>query len=100
MPISTVPATGTQPLTIVVSGNFEFGEHEAFRACYRALPPGTPVVVDLSAARYMDSSALGMLLLLRRHAGETPASVRLVDVPPAIRRILDIARFDTLFHIR
>ncbi len=99
MSIRAVPPSGGQPLTIEVTGRFEFPDHEAFRKAYAELPAETPVVVDFRLAEYMDSSALGMLLLLRRRAEEGGARVRLVNVPPPIRRILDIARFETLFEI-
>jgi anti-anti-sigma factor len=56
-------------------------------------------VVDLQATDYMDSSALGMLLVLRERAGGDRAQIRIVNCKPEIRRILDIARFGQLFQI-
>ncbi len=51
-------------------------------------------------ATYLDSSALGMLLLLRDHAGGDAAEVRIVNCNPDVRKILTISNFEQLFEIR
>ena len=48
---------------------------------------------------YMDSSALGMLLLLRDHAGGDTAEVQVVNSNSDVRKILGISNFDKLFDI-
>jgi HptB-dependent secretion and biofilm anti anti-sigma factor len=98
MPIETSTEAGARVL-IVVSGRLDFPRHSELRRIYEAHPPGTAFDVDLSAAEYLDSSALGMLLLLRRHAGDDQEGVRLLRPGPAVRRILGIANFDRLFRI-
>ncbi|MNJ01264.1 hypothetical protein D3C73_1608430 [compost metagenome] len=57
------------------------------------------MVVDLKDATYLDSSALGMLLLLRDHAGGDESDVRLVNSSTDVRKILAISNFDKLFDI-
>ena len=47
----------------------------------------------------MDSSALGMLLLLREFAGGDDADIQLVSPNAEIRNVLDIANFGKLFTI-
>jgi len=56
-------------------------------------------IVDLKDATYLDSSALGMLLLLRDHAGGETAHVRIVNCNPDVRKILTISNFEQLFNI-
>ena len=56
--------------------------------------------VDMRDATYLDSSALGMLLLLRDHAGGDAAEVRIVNCNPDVRKILTISNFEQLFEIR
>jgi anti-anti-sigma factor len=56
-------------------------------------------VVDLKEATYLDSSALGMLLLLRDHVGGDDAEVQVVNTSPDVRKILAISNFDKLFDI-
>ena len=48
---------------------------------------------------YLDSSALGMLLLLRDHAGGDQAEVEIVNCSPDVKKILTISNFDQLFKI-
>jgi len=82
-----------------VEGRFDFNMHREFREAYQDDPPGLAYEVDLAGAEYLDSSALGMLLLLREHAGGDGARVRLRGCRPAVRRILEIANFHELFQI-
>ncbi|MCY1442851.1 STAS-domain containing protein [compost metagenome] len=56
-------------------------------------------VVDLKGATYLDSSALGMLLLLRDHAGGDQAQISLIHCNADVRKILSISNFQQLFDI-
>ena len=56
-------------------------------------------MVDLGGATYLDSSALGMLLLLRDHAGGDRAEVRLINGNDDVRKVLSISNFQQLFVI-
>ncbi len=96
---STVSDNGNK-VTIAVSGKFDFQLYDDFRSAYVDTPGvGVEYVVDLSGADYLDSSALGMLLLLREHAGGEGARIRIVNASPEVRKILDVANFGKLFDI-
>ena len=56
-------------------------------------------MVDLKEATYLDSSALGMLLLLRDHAGGDESDIRVVNSSTDVKKILAISNFDKLFDI-
>jgi len=87
-------------LTISINGRFDFSAHQAFRDSYEKLTP-TPseIVVDMVDTTYLDSSALGMLLLLRDHAGGDSANITLRNCNEDIRKILTISNFEQLFRI-
>jgi anti-anti-sigma factor len=86
--------------TIRIHDNFDFDVHRQFRNAYCDAPGrGKTFVVDLLEAPTMDSSALGMLLLLREHAGGDGADVRIVNCNDETRNILKVASFDGLFRI-
>lgn len=88
-------------VTITVSGRFDFGAHHEFRTAYERFGKEAGVYeVDLGDATYLDSSALGMLLLLRDYAGGEAARVRLKRPNPDVRKILAISNFDKLFDIQ
>ena len=100
MAISTQLSADGQELTIAIQGRFDFGAHQAFRDAYERVD-GTPkrYQVDLQGTPYLDSSALGMLLLLRDHAGGDHAQIRLLNCNGDVRKILAISNFEQLFQI-
>ena len=89
-----------EKLTIAIQGRFDFSSHKEFRDCYEELSESPKrYEVDMGAANYIDSSALGMLLLLRDHAGGDQSEVEIVNCNPDVRKILTISNFDQLFTI-
>jgi HptB-dependent secretion and biofilm anti anti-sigma factor len=100
MAITSLPSPDGQELTIVIQGRFDFGAHQEFRDAYeRASLSPERYIVDLKGTTYLDSSALGMLLLLRDHAGGEQAQIRLLNCNPDVRKILAISNFEQLFQI-
>ncbi len=87
--------------TITISGRFDFGSHKEFREAYRNAPSGSgnTYIIDMSSTEYIDSSALGMLLLLREHAGGDNANVTIKGCRKEINDILNVSNFDKLFKI-
>jgi len=57
------------------------------------------IQIDLANVSYMDSSALGMLMLLNERVGEVGKTVTLYKPNPKVRQILDIAKMGNLFKI-
>ncbi|WP_295402943.1 STAS domain-containing protein [uncultured Thiocystis sp.] len=87
-------------VTIAIDGRFDFAQHKAFRDAYRDIDPKSKTfVVDLSGASYLDSSALGMLLLLRDFAGGDAGRVAISGCGEDVRRVLKIANFEKLFNL-
>ena len=87
-------------LTIKITERFDFSMQQDFRSAYKSSSDNiSDITLDLSHADYMDSSALGMLLLLREHAGNEQASIQLTGCQPTIRQILAISNFEKLFDI-
>ena len=100
MSISSHVSDDGKTITIKVDGRFDFSVHRDFRSAYSQLEPAqSNYVIDLTRTEYMDSAALGMLLVLRERAGNDPSKVKLVGCKPEIQQILDISRFDQLFTI-
>lgn len=89
--------------TIRLQGRFDFDVHRAFREAFKtalAANDVREVEIDLSGVTYMDSSALGMLLLSRENASTVGKTVALARPTEAVRKILDVANFQKLFTIR
>lgn len=101
MAIDTNYDSVTNALTIKVSGRFDFGVHQNFRKAVEQITLKMKfIVVDLSATNYMDSSALGMLLVLRDKAMSNQQTVKLLNAKSDVRKILEIANFDKLFTLQ
>lgn len=88
--------------TLRLVGRFDFKAHREFREAVEKLlaeSSGRSVKVDMADVSYLDSSALGMLLMLRDKAKAASRDVALVGVNGNVRQVLDIANFSKLFTI-
>lgn len=100
MGVTTNLSDDKKHLTIKVDGRFDFSQHTDFRAAYKDLNLArADIVIDLSGTDYVDSSALGMMLLLKEFAETCDSTVRIRTSKEAIREILTIASFDKIFKI-
>ncbi|MDP1904775.1 MAG: STAS domain-containing protein [Pseudomonadota bacterium] len=87
---------------ISLSGRFVFHSHRSFREAYeQALARSDTRVIqlDLGKVEYLDSSALGMLLLLKEKAEAVGNTVQLREVKGVVRQVLEIANFQKIFQI-
>ncbi|WP_144395176.1 STAS domain-containing protein [Pleionea sediminis] len=95
----TSNASGNE-LTIKVNGKFDFSCHQEFRSSYEGSDSRPEkYIVDLGETSYLDSSALGMLLLLRDYAGGDSAQIHIKNCSPEIKKILSISNFEQLFDV-
>lgn len=100
MAISVRVSDDKQGATIKMVGRFDFGCHQDFKHAYSQFDPmSARITVDLSATDYMDSAALGMLLVLRERAGGDASDITLKGCSADIQKILDVSRFAELFNI-
>lgn len=101
MSVQASLAGNGRELTIKVDGRFDFSAHQEFREAYEGVSRDVKsFIVDLGGTSYLDSSALGMLLLLRDHAGGDSAEVQIVNCNQDVRKILTISNFEQLFKIQ
>lgn len=84
-------------LTIGIVGRFDFEMVQEFRNAY-ADKSAASYVIDMRSTEHMDSSALGMLLNMRKSLGDS-ASISIINCRPQIKKILTISRFDKKFKI-
>ncbi|MDX1796038.1 MAG: STAS domain-containing protein [Hydrogenovibrio sp.] len=89
-----------QNVNIEISGNFDISYYDDFnRTINENLETASRFVIDLAQATYMDSSALGMLLMLREKTHSDASRVELVNVNDDVMKILKVAKFEQLFSI-
>jgi len=96
----SINSSDNKSATIKINGRFDFSLHNEFRKSYKDVVLNNgEYSVDLGGTDYLDSSALGMLLLLKEHAESQSSLVRLVNFNDEIKEILTIASFDKLFTL-
>lgn len=87
-------------LTIKIAGRFDFGVNQQMReATNQVVTDLRQIVVDLSATEYLDSSALGMLLVLRDKFAADKNQIVISGARAEVKKILSIANFDKLFTL-
>jgi anti-anti-sigma factor len=89
---------GDGSVTLHISGRFSFACYADFHAAISET--STPrYTIDLSEAEYLDSSALGMLLLLRERVGNDASRVSISGAKGQPSEVLKLANFGRLFTI-
>ena len=86
---------------IKLSGVFTFESHRDFKeATTSALArEGLEAIdIDFGAVEYIDSAALGMLLLLNERAGGR--KITLINCKGTVKAVLDVANFGKIFEIK
>lgn len=87
---------------IKLSGRFDFSSHRDFRQGYEEILNTSglkQLVLDMDSVEYIDSSALGMLLLLREKALNVNLDIILKNCRGPVRQVLEVANFNRLFKI-
>lgn len=96
MGVTVDKSSDEKTVTVKVDGRFDFSVHKDFRNSYKDFDAGVNYRVNLSKTEYLDSSALGMLLLLKKHSTNNVV----IESPNAeVSRVLSIANFDKVFSI-
>jgi anti-sigma B factor antagonist len=84
---------------LAVAGELDLATVPALKDALAQLE-GTPALeLDLSGVSFMDSSGLRALLTARRDAQAAGRRLRLVAVPPAVSRVLELTRTAALFDL-
>jgi len=86
-------------LTISVDGRFDYSCYRDFKNSYLTQKIDVQkYVVDFDNTTFIDSSALGMLLLLKDFVGDEK-SIILLNAKNKVKEALDVAMFGQIFHM-
>ena len=88
---------------INMQGRFDFQVHREFKEAYIPLldnPAVREIEVEMSRVDYLDSSALGMLMLLNERAKAVNKPVALLNTSGVVSQVLEVANFSKIFNIR
>ena len=99
MAITVMKSDDGKTITIKLPGEFDFRAHREFRNTHKDPDSSTHYILDFSLTEHIDSSALGMLLLMREELGNDDAKVKIVNCRPNIKKLLEMASFHQLFDV-
>lgn len=102
MSIQSSISSDSSTLTITIEGRFDATSLDDFRRSYENIDAGSvkDYEVDLKDTVHLDSSALGMLLVLRDFAGGDQAQIKILNCSPEVKKIFSISSFTQLFDIQ
>jgi len=89
--------------TINLPHNFDVNAQSHFRqACSGVLGDARVKVieVDFNDVRYIDSAALGSLLMLRERAEQVARNIVITKCPPQVMKVFTMANFHRIFNIQ
>ena len=89
--------------TLATEERFDFGFHREFLGKsrdYLACSDTAGIVVDMSRTRYIDSSALGMLIQLKKKCDAAGKALAIAHPQGAVKDTLEIANIHKLIPIR
>lgn len=86
---------------VQVKGRLTFSDHKTFRDIVKSLDShrNKNWVIELSGLDFIDSAGLGMLLIVRDAAAAHSAKVVLRGAREQAKRLIQVARFDSLFTV-
>lgn len=92
-------ADGNCQLALI--GNFTFSDNGKFREIAQNIDSSKPksLVADLSRLEFIDSAALGMLLLLNDKASRDGFKITLVGAKGQVKKMLQLSNFGQIFTI-
>lgn len=89
-----------QGVILVMDGRFDFGARKTFKEMVdKAVELKLPVVLDLSKVIFLDSSALGLLVISHQMCKSKEIPLYLVNPQTYVRQVLDLANVAKIIPI-
>jgi anti-anti-sigma factor len=88
--------------TVVLHGLFNFASHADIKPIVYPLLEQADlkeICMDMTDVSYLDSSALGLLLVFKEMGGQKGKTISIRNPSPQVLKILKIVKFETLFKI-
>ena len=85
---------------VLISGSFTFSDHDTFFEVVSMIKTGYEkrVVLNMSECEFLDSAALGMLVIAHDEAVAKKVNLVIKGVQGKVKDVLYAARFDTLYE--
>ena len=88
-----------QELILTLIGDFDVHLYDEFNRAYSPyIDQVTHYKIDFASVNYIDSAAIGLLLLLRQKAQSHDAEITLVNISPNLSDVFNIKQISELFN--
>jgi len=87
-------------LELALSGKFTFADNKTFNDVIDEIESYKNIVIDMGKVDFIDSAALGILLLMRDKCEKSATSLEIRNPKGQVKQMFDISRFGDLFNIR
>jgi HptB-dependent secretion and biofilm anti anti-sigma factor len=90
-------------MTLALTGRFTFTDYQSFRDVLGALANAQSVdtlVVDLAGLDFIDSSAIGMLMVANDEAKARRQKMTIINARAQVAKALEIVAIDQVIHIQ
>ncbi len=86
-------------IEVQISGSFTFRDHDTFFEVVSMIKTGynKKMVFDFSECDFLDSAALGMLVIAHDEASAKDVAISIKGAKGKVKDVLYAARFDTLY---
>jgi len=100
MQITSTLSDDKTTLTIHIKDRFVYEERKAFRKAYQNLPiPPEGYILDLDECTFIDSAALGMILILFEQSKCANSNFKIIKAPPDVYELFKISKFTEIMDI-
>jgi anti-anti-sigma factor len=86
-------------LELALTGKFTFADNQIFNNLLDEMAQYKKIIIDLGGVEFIDSAALGILLLVRDKCDKTATNLKLKNPKGQVKQMFDISRFGDLFNI-
>ena len=96
-----VDARDNGEMVLILDEVFDFKKVDSFRKTYESIDSSAAKILNINFCntKYMDSSALGMLLNVQSYFKDHNIKIKITNTNDQIKKILSISRFDQRFTI-
>lgn len=95
----SIKETEDNTVIIVVSGKFTFELQREFRTACEQHSAKKHFILDLRETDYLDSSALGMILILNDAVKKTASTLKIINCQMAIKKIFELTNLQQIINI-
>ena len=101
MSLTSTLSEDQSELVIKIPKKFDYDCRQDFRKAYIDLEQSPKIyIIDLEQTTYIDSSALGMLLILKEHAKLHEGQITLKSPGKNVTELLKLSNFDKIFDLQ